>query len=87
MGAGLYAGKIGASADLDVGVKDGKFSLNLDLGASLGVGCSVQVKLDSDVGKAYSNALNDIENGNWAEKVGGVVSMLPPIAFIRGFFS
>ena len=83
VGGGLYAGKLGAKADVDLGYSGGKVAINLDVGASLGIGISVNVKVESNVKKAYSNAWDEVKSGNPL----GVVSLLPQVAFIRGFFS
>jgi hypothetical protein len=87
VGGGLYAGKIGAKADVDVGFKDGKLSANIDVGAALGVGVSVKLKLDTNIKKSFNDAKQDIINGNVFEKIRGVATIIPIGTFVRGFFS
>ncbi|WP_345821031.1 hypothetical protein ABC766_02600 [Methylobacterium fujisawaense] len=87
VGGGVYAGKIGVKADVDLGYRDGKVSAGVNLGAALGIGISVNVKFESNVKLAMENAKRDIERGNVFEKFRGVLTCNPIGGFMRGIFS
>lgn len=87
VGGGLYAGKIGVKADVDLGYKDGKLSAGINLGAALGVGLSVNIKIDTNIKLAMENAKRDIEKGNVFEQFRGALTNNPIGGFFRGFFS
>lgn len=87
IGGGLYAGKIGAKADVDLGYKEGKLTAGLNFGAALGVGVSVNIKIESNIKLAMENAKKDIEKGNVLEKFRGVLTNNAIGGFVRGFFS
>ena len=89
IGGGVYAGKIGVKTDANVGFKDGKLSLEFDVGASLGVGVNIHVKADSNIGKSYSDGWRDIKEGNFGEKVLGGARILSGLGpnFIIGLFN
>lgn len=57
IGGGLYAGKIGAKFDADFDVKDGKLSLDLEVGASLGLGATGKLKITGDLNEAKKEIL------------------------------
>jgi hypothetical protein len=82
IGGGLYAGKLGAKADVDVGYSNGKVGVKFNVGAALGVGVSINVKVESNVKKAYSDAWDEVKQG----QLTSVVSLIPAVAFVRGFF-
>jgi hypothetical protein len=86
VGGGLYAGKVGAKADVDVGYKNGKLSLDVDVGASLGVGVSVKFKADADFAGTAAKAKQEIANGDFGTKVKGVLSFVPTAFVIRSLF-
>lgn len=86
VGGGLYAGKVGVKADVDLGFKDGKLGVNLDVGASLGVGYSVKIKAEADFAGTAKKAANDIKTGDLAGKAKGVLSFVPTVFVIRSLF-
>lgn len=93
VGIGLYAGKIGAKFDGDIGFKDGKLSVDLEWGASLGLGATGKIQIKGDVKNAVNNVTKITEN--FSEKSFGqqvwtgvrLVSIETPINFIRGFWN
>lgn len=93
VGVGLYAGKIGAKFDGDVEFKDGKLSVELEWGASLGLGATGKIKINGDVKSAVNNVTKVTEN--FSEKSFGgkvltgvrLLSIETPINFIRGFWN
>ncbi|MEN5084702.1 hypothetical protein ABE438_19635 [Bosea sp. TWI1241] len=86
VGGGLYAGKIGAKADGDFEIKDGKVSASLSVGAALGIGITINIKIESNVKQAMADAARDIEKGNLAQKVLGHLTNNPVGGFFRGLF-
>lgn len=56
-GVGAYAG-VGAKGDIDVGVKDGKFSFKFGGGLALGIGAELNLGFDLD----YEKIANDLYN-------------------------
>lgn len=89
VGGGVYAGKIGIKTDGNVGFKDGKVSLELNVGASLGIGANINIKVDSNIGKSYSDAYNDIKNGDFTDQALGTIKIVSGLVpnLIIGLFN
>ena len=72
IGAGVtgeaWAG-VGAEANVDLGMKDGKFTIGGELGAGLGVGGKVGVNITVDPGKMV-DTIGDAADDAWDHTVG-----------------
>lgn len=66
VGADAVFGKVGAHADVTMGVKDGKFSFGVDIGGALGIGYNLKFNTQIDFAKWSDNVNRHMQTpGNY----------------------